>query len=167
MTSESMPNRIGVVYHRVMSSSLAHPVFQWSDLAKKPTEVGDALDADGEVTVTRGSQTLRISQHEDDVVIVMREMCGLLTAVVATESPAQVCVILNAAWPWTRVLPTNDQIELATEVGPLAETCESLGTWRPLLDALSAWRGTARAWAVGLGPVGPFENPVDTRVERP
>jgi len=150
-----------------MSTTLAAPVFQWSDLAKKPTEVGKALDAAGEVTVTRGSQTLRISQLEHDVETVMREMCGLLGAVVATESPERVCAILNAAWPWTRVLPVDDQVELAAEVGPLAETCESLDTWRPLLEALAAWRGTARAWASGAGPVGPFADPVDNRVQRP
>ena len=142
------------------------PVFQWSDLAKKPTEVGDALDAAGEVTITRGAQTLRISQPENDLAAVMREMCGLLGAIVATETPERVCTILNAAWPWTRVLPIADQIELAAEVGPLAETCESLDTWRPLLDSLSAWRATARAWASGTGPVGPIENPVIERVQR-
>lgn len=150
-----------------MPTVLAAPAFQWSDLAKKPTEVGKALDAAGEVTVTRGSQTLRISQPDHDVTTVMRDMCGLLGAVVATETPERVCAILNAAWPWTRVLPTPDQIELAAEVGPLAETCESLDTWRPLLDALAAWRGTARAWASGAGPVGPITNPVNTPVQRP
>jgi len=150
-----------------MSSTVTATAFQWSDLAKRPTVVGDALDASGEVTVIRGSKTLRISEPEHDVATVMREMCGLLSAVVATESPERVCVILSVAWPWTRVLPTDDQVALAAEVGPLAETCESLGTWRPLLDALSAWRGTARAWASGLGPVGPFEDPLNTRVKRP
>ncbi len=150
-----------------MSTVLAAPVFQWSDLAKKPTEVGNALDAAGEVTITRGSQTLRISHPEHDVAVVMSEMCRLLGAVVATETPERVCVILNAAWPWTRVLPIDDQVDLAAEVGPLAEMCESLDTWRPLLDALAAWRGTARAWASGAGPVGPIENPIDTRVQRP
>jgi len=64
-------------------------------------------------------------------------------------------------------LPIADQIELAAEVGPLAKTCESLDTWRPLLDSLSAWRGTARSWANGTSPVGPFENPVIERVQRP
>jgi len=150
-----------------MSTTTAAPVFQWSDLAKKPTEVGNALDAAGEVTITRGAQTLRISQPEHDLAAVMREMCGLLGAIVATETPERVCTILNAAWPWTRVLPIADRIELAAEVGPLAETCESLDTWRPLLDSLSAWRGTARAWANGTSPVGPFENPVIERVQRP
>ena len=128
-----------------MPTVLAAPAFQWSDLAKKPTEVGKALDA----------------------APVMRDMCALLGAVVATETPERVCAILNAAWPWTRVLPTHDQIELAAEVGPLAETCESLDTWRPLLDALAAWRGTARAWASGASAVGPIANPVNTPVPRP
>jgi len=150
-----------------MTAPASAPVFQWSDLAKKPTEVGNALDMSGEVTVTRGAQTLRISQPDQDVATVMREMCALLSAVVATETPDRVSVILNAAWPWTRVLPIDDQIELAAEVGPLAETCESLGTWRPLLDTLSAWRGTARAWASGMGPVGPIEQPTGERVQRP
>jgi hypothetical protein len=150
-----------------MSTTTTAPVFQWSDLAKKPTEVGNALDAAGEVTVTRGTQTLRISQPEHDIASVMREMCRLLSAIVATEAPDRVCAILNSAWPWTRVLPINDQIELASEVGPLAETCESLDTWRPLLDSLSAWRGTARAWASGAQPVGPFESPVVESVQRP
>ncbi len=150
-----------------MSIATTTQVFQWSDLAKKPTEVGNALDAGGEVTVTRGSQTIRISLPEHDIATVMREMCGILGAVVATEPPERVCAILNAAWPWTRVLPIEDQVALAAEVGPLAETCESLDTWRPLLDALSAWRGTARAWATGASPVGPFEHPVDEPVQRP
>jgi hypothetical protein len=152
-------------YRRFMPTTA--PVFQWSDLAKRPTEVGAALDLSGEVTVTRGAQTLRISQPDQDLATVMREMCALLSAVVAIEASDHVCAILNAAWPWTRVLPIDDQIELAAEVGPLAETCESLGTWRPLLDTLSAWRGTARAWASGAEPIGPIEQPSGERVQRP
>lgn len=103
-------------------------MFQRSDLARRPTEAGKALDAAGEVTISRGSQTLRISQPEHDLATVISDMCGLLGAVVATEPPERVCVILNAAWPWTRMLPTDDQIELAAEVGPLAETCDD--QWR-------------------------------------
>jgi hypothetical protein len=160
--------RIGAVrVPEPMSATTAAPVFQWSDLANKPTEVGNALDDAGEVTIIRGTQTLRIAQPEHDISSVMREMCGLLDAIVATETPERVCTILNAAWPWTRVLPIDDQIELAAEVGPLAKSCESLDSWRPLLNSLSAWRATARAWASGARPVGPFADPVTEDVQRP
>lgn len=51
-------------------------------------------------------------------------------------------------------------------MGSLAESCESLGVWQPLATAISAWRGTARAWASGLADAEVAElDPV--AVERP
>lgn len=140
--------------------------FQWSDLARRSPEVGEALDEAGEVVVTRGSRRYRIAPPDVEIAAVLRDLCRLLSAVVATEQPDHVQAILNAAWPWTRVLSAEDQFALAAEVGPLAETSESLDTWRPLLDSLAAWRGTARAWAAGATPVGPFKGTGD-EVARP
>lgn len=140
--------------------------FQWSDLARRSPDVADALDEAGEVTVTRGSRRYRIAPPDQDVAVVMRDLCRLLSAIVATERPDRVREILNTAWPWTRVLPVDDQILLASEVGPLAETCEALGTWRPLLDSLAAWRGTARAWAIGADVRSSFRG-TSTGVARP
>ena len=140
--------------------------FQWSDLARRSPEVGQALDEAGEVIVTRGSHKYRIAPPDHEVATVMRDLCRLLAAVVATEQPEHVRMILNAAWPWTRALPTDDQIALAAEVGPLAETSEALQTWRPLLDSLAAWRGTARAWAAGP-PVALSFDGTSVEVARP
>lgn len=148
-----------------MSTSTAE--FRWSDLARKSTEVGKALDDDGEVIVTRGSRSYRIAQSDPDIALVLRDMCRLLTAVVQTDTQEHAQVILTSAWPWARALPPKDQIALAEEVGPLAESCEALGTWRPLLDSLAAWRGTARAWAEGYVPTGPFAKSTEREVERP
>ncbi len=141
--------------------------FQWSDLARHSRDVARALDDQGEVTVTRGTRTYRIAPPDHEITTVLRDLCQLLSAVVDTEQPDRVRTILNAAWPWTRVLPADDQIALAAEVGPLAQTCESVGTWRPLLDSLAAWRGTARAWADGAAPVGPFDASRPVEVTRP
>lgn len=129
--------------------------FQWSDLARRSPDVGDALDADGEVIVTRGSRSYRIAQLGHETAIVLQDFSRLLAALVATASPDQVRATLNAAWAWTRILPDADQLTCAHEVGSLAETCESLHSWKPLVDSIEAWRGTARAWASGATPGGP------------
>ena len=147
-----------------METATAQQAFQWSDLARRSSDVGHALDEYGEVTVTRGAQTLRIApQLSHPIVDTMRDLCRILTAVVAVDSD-NVSQILNTAWPWTRVLPHSDQLELATEAGAVAETCESLGTWEPLLIVLADWRRTARAYAQGHGPVDVVD--VDGRLAR-
>ena len=124
-----------------MPTVLAAPAFQWSDLAKKPTEVGKALDA----------------------APVMRDMCALLGAVVATETPERVCAILNAAWPWT--VSCRRTIRSSRSA---AEADHSLRPANPSIpgDHCST-RGTARAWASGASVVGPIANPVNTPVPRP
>jgi len=115
--------------------------FQWSDLARQSSRVGDALDEFGEVTVTRGSQVLRLApQAPDPVVAATRDLCRLMSALVQIEAPDHVTKVLNAAWPWTRALPVEDPLELAREVGEAAEMSESLGTWRPWLDVVEDWR---------------------------
>lgn len=130
------------------------------------TDTDDCVEL-GEVIVTRGQRHYHLALPQDDVRDIMRDLCRLLSAVVASDSPEQVSTILMRAWPWTRALPAADHLLLAEEVGPLAELSESVGSWKPLTDALAAWRGTARAWASGSRPVGPFEEPDLTAVARP
>jgi hypothetical protein len=137
-----------------MTSSALAQNFQWSDLARRSSEVGQALDEFGEVSVTRGAQTLRLSAAETHPILdTTRDLCRVLTALVELDEPAQVRRVLNAAWPWTRALPSEDQVELAREVGDVGEMCESLNTWGPLIESLNDWRRTARAWAEGARPV--------------
>lgn len=144
------------------------PSFQWSELARRPAEVGAALDEYGEVTVQRGSQALRLGPPDPpDVAQVQRDLCRLLFALVSSDNPEHVIAILEMAWPWTRALPANDQLELAAEVGRVAEMSESLGTYRPLLDVIADWRRTARAWADGLVPLESVEIAEELHAERP
>jgi hypothetical protein len=85
-----------------------------------------------------GVQALRICQPDHDLAAVMREMCRLLGAIVATETPERLRMVLNAAWPWTRVLPIDDRIELAAEVG-WTELCASQrNSCADLFDRLTA-----------------------------
>lgn len=150
-----------------MSAATA-PSFQWSDLARKSIDVGEALDAHGEVTVVRGAVSLRLAPEAPaDVKDVLTSMCRLLVALVAHDEPTQVSRVLESAWPWTRALPAADQVALAAEVGPIAEMCESLGDWSPLIDVIADWRRTARAWASGATPVARVADPLGTEVERP
>lgn len=148
------------------SGTLGVPEFQWSDLSRRAVEVGQALDDFGEVRVRRGSRSYQMALSDDQIAHVLRDLCRLLSAVVATESDEHTRAILNAAWPWTRALPTDDQVALAHEVGPLAEMCESLDTWKPLLDSIAAWQGTARAWASGAVPTS-VRKPLGSPVARP
>jgi hypothetical protein len=128
--------------------SPAVPVFQWSELARLSVDVGEALDEFGEIDVIRGTQTLRLGPPPAQTVAdILRDMCRVFSAVISVENSEHVSMILNTAWPWTRALPADDQLLLAKEIGPIAEMCESLGTWQPLLDVLADWRGTARAHA--------------------
>lgn len=144
------------------------PTFQWSELARRPADVGAALDEYGEVTVQRGSQALRLGPPDSpDVVQVFRDLCRLLSSMVKSDSPERVTVILEMAWPWTRALPAVDQLELAAEVGRVAEMSESLGTYRPLLDVIADWRRTARAWADGVVSLEPMEIDEVLHAERP
>lgn len=144
------------------------PSFRWSELARRPAEVGAALDQHGEVTVQRGSQSLRLGPSDSpDVVQVFRDLCRLLSSLANSGEPGQVTVILERAWPWTRALPPKDQLELVGEVGRVAEMSESLGTYRPLLDVIAHWRRTALAWADGLAPVEPIAIDDVLRAERP
>lgn len=144
------------------------PSFQWSDLARRSGDVGAALDDFGEVTVVRGAQTLRLGPPPSrDITTIVRDMCGLLSALVASDTPHQVTRVLEAAWPWTRALPKADQIALAAEVGPVAEMCESLGSYKALIDVIADWRRTARAWAEdGAAPIV-VPKPVGSEVSRP
>ena len=124
------------------------PVFQWSELARRSADVGEALDEFGEINVVRGTQTLHLAPPPArPMTDLLRDMCRILSAVISVDSSAHVSMILNTAWPWTRALPDDDQLLLAKEVGPIVEMCESLGTWQPLFDVLADWRGTARAHA--------------------
>lgn len=145
------------------------PSFQWSELARRPADVGAALDEHGEITVQRGSQALRLGPPDSpDIVQVFRDLCRLLASLVSSDNPEHVTAVLGAAWPWTRALPANDRMELAAEVGQVAEMSESLGSFRPLLDVIADWRRTARAWADGHVPLEPID--VDNEaliVERP
>lgn len=144
------------------------PSFQWSELARRPADVGAALDLHGEVAVQRGSQALRLGPPETpEITEVFRDLCRLLASLVSADEPAHVTSILEAAWPWTRALPPSDQLLLAVEIGPIAEMCESLGSYRPLLDVIADWRRTARAWADGGASLGALDVADDELVERP
>ena len=115
----------------------------------------------------RGGQTLRLSpQRPDPIVAATKDLCRLLTALVELDIEEHVVRILTAAWPWTRVLPTDDQIELAHDIAQAAEVSESLDAWRPLLDVIADWRRTARAWADGARPVS-VEEPIEQPARRP
>jgi hypothetical protein len=143
------------------------PPFQWSDLARRSGEVGEALDEFGEVSVTRGGVVLRLAPAiADPAVTALRDLSRLLAALVSNDQPDHVVMVLNAAWPWTRALPHDDVLELAREVGGVAEMSESLDTWRPLLDTIADWRRTARAWASGARPAD-IPMPAATPVRRP
>jgi hypothetical protein len=144
------------------------PSFQWSELARRSADVGAALDEFGEVAVQRGSQVLRLGPPDSpDVVLVFRDLCRLLSSMVNSDSPEHVTATLEMAWPWTRALPAKDQLELAAEVGRVAEMSESLGTYRPLLDVIADWRRTARAWADGFAPLEPMKIDEMLHAERP
>lgn len=144
------------------------PSFQWSELARRSADVGAALDLHGEVTVQRGPQALRLGPTQaPEITQVFHDLCRLLASLVAADQPEHVTRILETAWPWTRALPAVDQLSLAVEIGPVAEMCESLDTYRPLLELLADWRRTARAWAEGEGPVAAISVAAAARVRRP
>ena len=123
--------------------------------------------------VRRGHRAARFSgaaarpPDSPDVVQVFRDLCRLLSSLVKSDNPEHVASILGMAWPWTRALPANDQLELAAEVGRVAEMSESLGTYRPLLDVIADWRRTARTWADGFVPLEPIEIDEVLHAERP
>lgn len=131
----------------LLMSTITAPNFQWSDLARRSGDVGEALDNFGEVTVVRGNQLLHLAPPlAHPIQEVLRDMCRLLTALVDSDDTSLVIRVLESAWPWTRALPADDQVALAREIGPIAEMCESLGNWTSLTNVVADWRRTARAW---------------------
>lgn len=142
--------------------------FLWSDLARHPKDVGEALDQHGHVTVSRGSQVLRLAPDTSDPIVnVMSDLCRILTALIDLDKPDQVVAILAAAWPWTRALPTEDQLLLAKEAGEVGAMCESLDVWKPLLTVIADWRRTARAWADGASPLASLDELDESVAARP
>lgn len=142
--------------------------FQWNELARKPGEVGEALDDFGEVEVVRGTTVLRLSPAPSaNIVDVTRALCSVLRTLAERGSESLVREILHEAWPWTRPLPDADVMALAIEAGRVAEMCEGLGSWTPLTEVLNDWRGTARAWSAGMGAVAPIDEPLASAAVRP
>lgn len=146
----------------------AIPGFQWSELARRSAEVGAALDAHGEVMVQRGTQALRLGPPEpEEMTQLTRDMFRLLTTLASLDNPEFVSTVVETAWPWTRALPVESRVRLVNTIAPIAEMCESLGTYKPLLDELRDWRRTARALADGYGPVDPIDEPYGALAVRP
>jgi hypothetical protein len=144
------------------------PSFQWSELARRSAEVGAALDAHGEVMVQRGAQSLRLGPPEpEEMILLTRDLFRLLTTLANLDNADFVSTVVETAWPWTRALPADDRVLLIKEIAPIAEMCESLGIYKPLLDELAGWRGTARALADGCTAVGPFDEPYGALAVRP
>lgn len=146
----------------------AIPHFQWSELARRSAEVGAALDAHGEVMVQRGTQSLRLGPPEpEEMTLLTRDLFRLLTTLATLDDPEFVSRVVETAWPWTRALPADSRVRLVNTIAPIAEMCESLGTYKSLLDELRDWRRTASAWADGYGPVDPIDKPYGALVVRP
>jgi hypothetical protein len=151
-----------------VSSMSTIPSFQWSELARRSADVGAALDTHGEVIVQRGAQSLRLGPPEPaDMTLLTRDLFRLLTTLANVDNPEFVSSVIETAWPWTRALPTDDRVLLIKEIAPIAEMCESLGIFKPLLDEIAGWRGTARALADGCTAVGPFDEPYGALAVRP
>lgn len=150
-----------------MSKIATERSFSWSDLARRSGAVGEAIEAYGTVTVVRGSQILTIAPvGEPDVVEATRALAHVLTKLVETEAHDVVDAVLSSAWPWTRVLPAADRIELAKEIAEAAEVSGSVESWHPFSTVLADWRRTARAWSEGVAPTTITE-PRDEPVPRP
>lgn len=144
------------------------PSFQWSELARRSAEVGAALDAHGEVMVQRGAQSLRLGPPEsEEMALLTRDLFRLLTTLANLDNAELVSSVIETAWPWTRALPADSHVRLINTIAPIAEMCESLGTYKPLLDELRDWRRTASAWADGCRPVDPIDKPYGALVVRP
>jgi hypothetical protein len=119
------------------------PAYQWSDLAKHAREVRHTLDRDGTVEINVGGTPYVLAPRTAPTILdITRQLCDLVAAVVAVGDDDLVRAVLNKAWAWTRVLPTDDQVELAREAAATAELCESLNTWAPLAELLMEWRAT-------------------------
>lgn len=155
-------------YHHGMTAHAPERSFTWSDLARRPGEVGEAIDEYGEVTVLRGRATLRLAVEPASTLVDFSvQLCRVLNRLVALEDDDVVTEVLTSAWPWTRALPADDQLMLAGDVANVAEMCVSLHTFRPLERLLEDWQRTARAWADGMRPLGRIDEPLGTPVPRP
>lgn len=148
-------------------NSIGAPSFQWSELGRRSGEVGAAVDTYGEVTVVRGSQTLRLSARPSiESTGVLGDLCRLLSALTEVDEPDHVSLVLATAWPWTRALPEDARLAFAAEVGPVMEMCESLGSYNALTNLLNDWRRTARALADGERPAV-IDEPLGTAASKP
>ena len=141
--------------------------YQWSDLSKHAPKVRASLDRDGAVEINvNGAPYVLAPRTAPTIVDITRQLCSLLAAVVEIGDDGLLRGVLNKAWAWTRVLPPDDQVQLAHEAAATAELCESLDTWAPLAELLIEWRATARAWAEHAIPVR-IEHPERIELTRP
>ena len=74
-----------------------------------------------------------------------RDLRRVLESLVSADQPDYISKVIQLARPWTRALSAADRLLLSTEAGALAEMCEALSNYRPLLDALADWQRTARS----------------------
>ena len=129
----------------------------FTDLLRKPKEVLARID-EGQVRITR--------RDGDDLVIVRaRDLDALVDGVALASRLIRAvgrnrgdgAAALSDLFAWTAEISPAELAAYAAEMEKLAFAAGELGSFEHLLRAQKEWEETARAYAMGMRPVGRIE----------
>lgn len=119
---------------------------QWSEVARNPSKVAAAVDADGLVIISRrGEPDLALMRA--DRRLYAREagqatarMLHQLFQEIGSQAQARV---LQRVFPWTKFLPQEGRDEFLEDFLTTLDACADLDIWPPMEQTIQEWRATA------------------------
>jgi len=140
----------------------------FTDLLRKPKVVLARID-EGQVRITRrdGDDLVILRAGELDALVEGVALSSRLMRAVSRTN-GDVAAALSDLFAWTAELSPAELAAYAVEMRELAFAAGELGAFEHLLRAQKEWEETARAYAMGMHPVGRIETrAVPVLVDRP
>jgi hypothetical protein len=122
----------------------------FSELLRTPNEVIGKLEADGDVLLTRrDAEPLRLSLAAPAAAEsgTLGALAQLIGASLDDEMCDRMALHLVEPFPWIEFLPEIVRREFVSEFLRTARACASVARFDRLTILISAWRGTAEAYA--------------------
>lgn len=127
----------------------------FSELVQKSTDTVDRL-----LRTNKHALRLRRRGQDEDLVLLTAtrsEQDGeivdvairLLRSVLSNPVVRSKCLldIIPSAFPWTRFLPVEDQVDFAQELVNVMEASSDIDNPEPVLDTIEQWRHTAEVYS--------------------
>ncbi len=117
---------------------------QWSEVARTPREVAEAVDSAGQVRLERRGDIPFVIAREDRVreaEDAMESAARVIATIASTDHMLE--KVVQQALPWSKFLPEKDLKEFSHEFAWTVEACADLKIWAPLGRLIEEWRETA------------------------